>query len=69
MATTEHYFVERNHEGKYAVRARDSERASGLFDTQAEAEARAHELNENDHANVERVRHTAGGTPGEWRKK
>ena len=68
MATEEHYFVERNHDGKYAVRAKGSERASGLFDTQEEAIARAKELNPSDHPDVERVRATSGGEPDKWRK-
>lgn len=67
MATGTHYFIERNHDGKYAVRAKDSERASALFDTQAEAIAHAKELNPQDHPNVERVRETSGGGPDQWR--
>ena len=69
MPTNKHYFVEKNSEGKFAVRARDSERASRLFDTQAEAESYAHELNSGDHANIERVRQTSTGGPDQWRKE
>jgi hypothetical protein len=68
MATDKHYYVERTAEGRYAVRARGSERASGLFVTQAEAIAYANTLNANDHPDVERVRHTPGGSPDKWRK-
>ena len=49
MSTDEHYFIEKNDDGKFAVRAKGSERASGLFDTQAEAIAYAKKLNPSDH--------------------
>lgn len=67
MSTEKHYFIERNEDGKYAVRARGSDRASALFDTQAEAIAYAKELNPSDHPDVERVRDTAHGGPDRWR--
>jgi hypothetical protein len=67
MATDKHYFVERNAAGKFAVRARQSERASRLFDTQKEAEEYAHHLNSKDHADVERVRNTTSGARDRWR--
>lgn len=66
--TTEHYFVELNAEGMYAVRAKGSERASALFTTQEEAIAHARTLNPSDHPDVERVRNTASGGPDKWRK-
>ncbi len=67
MSTQKHYFVEKNDDGKFAVRAEGSSRASSVFDTQAEAIAEAKHLNPNDHPNVERVRHTAEGGPDKWR--
>ncbi len=67
MSTDNHYFIEQNADGKFAVRAKGSERASALFDTQAEAIAHARQLNPNDHPDVERVRHTPGGGPDQWR--
>jgi len=67
MSTEKHYFVESNDDGRYAVRAKGSERASALFDTQAEAIAEAKRLNPADHPNVERVRKVDGGGPDKWR--
>jgi uncharacterized protein YdaT len=67
MSTDNHYFIERT-EGGYAVRAKDSERASAILPTQAEAIARAKELNPNDHPDVSRVRNTDAGHPDQWRK-
>jgi hypothetical protein len=37
MSTGKHYFIEENNEGKFAVRAKGSQRASRLADTQKEA--------------------------------
>jgi uncharacterized protein YdaT len=68
MSTDNHYFVEKNENGKFAVRAKGSDRASGLFETQAEAIARVKELNPADHPDVERVRETETGGPDKWRK-
>ncbi len=67
MATDHHYFIEPV-EGGFAVRAKGSERASAVLPTQAEAIARARELNPNDHPDVSRVRQTEGGGPDQWRK-
>lgn len=68
MATENHYFVEENKQGKFAVRAKGSKRASRLLDTQAEAEKFAKQLNAGDKPDVERVRNTAGGGRDQWRK-
>jgi hypothetical protein len=67
--TDKHYFVEKNTQGKFAVRAKGSLRASRLFDTQKEAEDYAKKLNPADKANVERVRKTQSGGPDKWRKE
>jgi len=61
-------FVERRPEGDYAVRRGNSERASAVLPTQAEAIERARELNPNRTPLVERVRHTGEGNPDKWRK-
>ena len=66
--TNEQLFVERRPEGDYAVRKPNSERASAVLPTQAEAIARAKELNPNKSPLVERVRYTDGGKPDKWRK-
>ncbi len=68
MSTDKHYFIEQNEEGKYAVYAKGSDRASAVMDTQKEAIAHAKDLNPNDHPDVERVRHTEAGSPDKWRK-
>jgi len=60
-------FVERREDGEYAVRKANSDRASAVCHTQAEAIARAKELS-GVPPMVERVRNTAGGNPDKWRK-
>lgn len=60
-------FVERRPQGDYGVRKGNSERASAVLPTQAEAIARAKELNPGASPLVERVRNTAGGKPDQWR--
>jgi uncharacterized protein YdaT len=67
MPTEEHYFVEQTDDGRFAVRAKGSERASGVFDTQEQAVARVKELNSDDHPDVERVRNVASGGRDQWR--
>ena len=69
MSTGKHYFVEQTDDGRYAVRAKGSQRASDIVGTQRAAIARIHELNPNDHPDVERVRNTHGGGPDKWRSK
>ena len=62
-------FVEHRPEtGDYAVRKPNSERASAVERTQAEAIQRARELNPNAAVHVERVRTTEVGGPDKWRK-
>ncbi len=61
-------FVERRPQGDYAVRKPNSERASAVRPTQAEAIERAREINPAKQPLVERVRHTTGGNPDKWRK-
>lgn len=60
-------FVERRPGGDYAVRKPDSEKASAVCRTQAEAIARAREFSGVSPL-VERVRHTSDGNPDKWRK-
>jgi hypothetical protein len=38
-----------------------------VHDTQKEAIEHAKKLNPDDHPDVERVRHTSGGSPDKWR--
>jgi len=61
-------FVERRPEGDFAVRKANSERASAVLPTQAEAIERAKELSPGASPLVERVRKTEGGKPDQWRK-
>ena len=61
-------FVERRPQGDYAVRKPNSERASAVTSTQAEAIDRARQLNPDAAIHVERVRNTTGGNPDKWRK-
>ena len=68
MSDKDRLFVERRSEGDYAVRKPDSERASAVRPTQAEAIERARELNPDKSPLVARVRNTTGGKPDKWRK-
>ncbi len=61
-------YVEQRAEGDFAVRKGNSVRASDVLPTQAEAIARAKELNPGASPVVERVRKTAVGKPDQWRK-
>jgi hypothetical protein len=67
-ASKSQLFVERRPEGDYAVRRPNSERASAVLPTQAEAIERARELNPGNPPLVERVRFTDRGIPDKWRK-
>lgn len=61
-------FVERREQGDYAVRWPDSERASAVLPTQAEAIDRAREIAPEASILVERVRDTDRGSRDKWRK-
>jgi hypothetical protein len=61
-------FVERRDQGDYAVRRGGSGRASAVAPTQAEAIARAKQLNPERAPLVERVRNTDIGRRDKWRK-
>ncbi len=61
-------FIERRPQGDYAVRRPSSERASAVLPTQADAIARARQLNPDAAIHVERVRLTTQGGPDRWRK-
>ncbi|MCD4483962.1 DUF2188 domain-containing protein [Chromobacterium vaccinii] len=61
-------FIERRPEGDYAIRKPNSERASAVKPTQAEAIERARALNPDAAIHVERVRTTNVGKPDKWRK-
>ena len=61
------YFIERRPEGDYAVRKANSERASAVAPTQAEAIEKAKTLNPEATIEVERVRDTETGGRDKWR--
>ncbi len=61
-------FVERRPEGDYAVRRPDSDRASAVAPTQADAIVRAREIDPRATILVERVRDTNAGKRDKWRK-
>ncbi len=60
--------VEPREQGDYAVRRANSERASAVRPTQAEAIERARELNPYISQLVDGVRHIGRGNPHKWRK-
>lgn len=68
MANKDQLYIERRPEGDYAVRKGNSERASAVRHTQAEAIEKARELNPGRAPLVERVRKAVGGRPDKWRK-
>lgn len=68
MSNKDRLFIEQRPQGDYAVRKPDSERASDVLPTQAEAIERARELNPGKAPLVERVRYTSSGKPDKWRK-
>lgn len=61
-------FVEKRDTKEFAVERPNCKRASGLFETQAEAIEFAKKLSDQPTVQVERVRHTNGGDPDKWRK-
>jgi hypothetical protein len=61
-------FIEQREEGDYAVRRPNSERASAVLPTQAEAIERAKEIAPDASILVERVRDTDRGERDKWRK-
>lgn len=68
MASSDQLYVELRPQGDYAVRKPNSERASAVLPTQAEAIARARELNPSGRPLVERVRETVRGGRDQWRR-
>ncbi len=66
--TDKKVFVEKRPQGDFAVRRPNSERASDVLPTQAEAIKRAKELADGGAPLVERVRNTKDGKPNQWRK-
>lgn len=66
MTTNKTYFVEPREEG-YAVMAEDAERASALTRTQAQAIAKAKQLNPNKKPHIARVEDTTKGKPDKFR--
>ena len=62
------FFVERRAQGDYAVRRGGAERASAVLPTQAEAIARAKELNPSLSPLVERVRNSGASRVDKWRR-
>jgi len=62
------FFIERTDSGDYAVRRGGAQRASAIEDTQAEAIARARQIDPSAPIHVERVRNTDKGSRDKWRK-
>ena len=69
MPTRKHYFIEQRADGRYAVRATESERASDILDTRSQAIERVKELNPSDHPDVKWVRNTRDGVRDKWRSQ
>ena len=67
MSTGQHYFIEQTDDGRFAVRAKGSERATDIVDTQGAAVELVKQLNPADHPDVERARNTETGGRDKWR--
>ena len=66
--STEEFFIEQREGGDFAVRKPNSERASKVAPTQAEAIEKAKEMNPDALIHIARVRTTPKGGPDKWRK-
>jgi hypothetical protein len=66
MANENRMYIEQREGGDYAVRRGNSERASAVTETQAEAIGRAKEIDPNATIMVERVRNIGNGRD-KWR--
>jgi hypothetical protein len=63
------FFIERREEeGDYAIRRPNSDRASGIADTQRKAIERARAMDPDATIEVERVRDTDRGGRDKWRR-
>ena len=67
MPTKKHYFIEAADGGRFAVRAKESRRATAIVDSQREALDLVKILNPNDRPDVARVRKMHVGGPDKWR--
>lgn len=62
------WYIEQNDDGRYSAKKGGVARASAIEDTQAEAIARAKQIDPTAPIHVERVRTTERGAPDKWRK-
>jgi hypothetical protein len=62
------FFIERNPNGRYAVKRPNAQRASAVCDTQADAIEAARKMDPDAAIHVERVRNTNVGSRDKWRK-
>lgn len=69
MTTNRHYYIEQTEDERFAVKAKGAQRASGIRNTQKQAEALVAKLNPDDKPNIERVRNTKAGGRNQWRGK
>ncbi len=68
MEKSKKIFIERREDGDWAVTREGAERASKITETQKEAIEEARKINPGYSPDVERVRETEQGKPGQWRK-
>lgn len=61
--------IERRPDGNFAGTVEGNSRASVVASTQGEVITRINEMHPNVKPNIERVRHTVNGTPGQWRSE
>jgi hypothetical protein len=66
-ANDDHFYIERRDDGDYAVRRGGADRASAVEPTQADAIARARQIDSDAPIHVERVRDTSRGHRDQWR--
>ena len=60
-------FIEKNNDGKFAIKRANTQRASAISDTQHDAIERARKMTDGP-IHVERVRNTKVGSPDKWRR-
>jgi hypothetical protein len=66
--TNDQWYIEQTEDGRYSAKKGGAARASAIENTQADAIARAKQIDPNAPIHVERVRDTDRGSRDKWRK-
>ncbi len=68
MAQNDQWYIEQTEDRRYSAKKGGAKRASAIEDTQAEAVARARQIDPSAAVHIERVRNTDIGARDKWRK-